>query len=452
MAQVFISYSRKDKEFVQKLVDALVAAKREVWLDDRNIEPTAEWLREVFNNIERADNFVFVISPDSVISVNCNREIEHAVANHKKILPIFYRSVPDADIPEAVAKFQRIDFTGRDSFEAQLARVIVALDTDLDWKQNHTRLLTRAKEWERKKDRSFLLRGEDLREAEHWVSKSAEKQPKPTMLHSQYILTSRQSATKTKRIIVGAVGVMFAILLFTIAKWTAVSDALHRWSIKQAIATVDEPSLGKLKSSTLYCAWFQAFEMGKILNLEKTRFGTSGSTYTILLSTRPDNQSNLRWFDAGDAPSLRVNPNEIRRQILEADSNMDTIAQQTRLPASRAPLPDPTKLVAGTIWSKPEARLDGTMAYLYTKYGLHNFFGLPPTQLTCQTEVVLNEYENGLAIGGAPAENCADMQYVYLLFPDGQSHKDSHRGYWKPKSSLPIFGNRFKTPMGCKLE
>ena len=37
MAQVFISYSRKDKEFVQKVVAALVADKREVWLDEKTL-------------------------------------------------------------------------------------------------------------------------------------------------------------------------------------------------------------------------------------------------------------------------------------------------------------------------------------------------------------------------------------------------------------------------------
>ena len=110
MAQVFISYSRKDKEFVQKLVDALVAANREVWLDHRNIEPTAEWLKEIFNNIEGSDNFLFVISPDSVVSTYARKEIDHAALNNKRIVPSFYHPVPDKDIPEAVAKFQRIDF------------------------------------------------------------------------------------------------------------------------------------------------------------------------------------------------------------------------------------------------------------------------------------------------------------------------------------------------------
>jgi hypothetical protein len=55
----------------------------------------------------------------------------------------------------------------------------------------------RAKEWERNgTDSSFLLRGKDLSEAEQWMVRSAEKEPKPMALHSQYILTSRQAATR----------------------------------------------------------------------------------------------------------------------------------------------------------------------------------------------------------------------------------------------------------------
>jgi hypothetical protein len=51
-----------------------------------------------------------VISPDSVISTYARKEIDHATLNNKRIVPVFYQSVPDKDIPEAVAKFQRIDF------------------------------------------------------------------------------------------------------------------------------------------------------------------------------------------------------------------------------------------------------------------------------------------------------------------------------------------------------
>jgi hypothetical protein len=79
MAEVFISYSRLDKVFVHRLGDGLVAHKREAWIDWKDIPLTAEWQQEIFSNIEAADNFIFIISPDSIASTNCKKEIDHAV-------------------------------------------------------------------------------------------------------------------------------------------------------------------------------------------------------------------------------------------------------------------------------------------------------------------------------------------------------------------------------------
>lgn len=45
MADIFLSYSHRDKLFVRRLVDALAAQKRNTWED---IPPTAEWRAEVF--------------------------------------------------------------------------------------------------------------------------------------------------------------------------------------------------------------------------------------------------------------------------------------------------------------------------------------------------------------------------------------------------------------------
>jgi hypothetical protein len=189
-----------------KARDALATQKRGAWVDWKDIPLTAEWQQQILTNIEAADNFVFVISPDSVDSVNCRKEIDHAVAHNKRMVPILYRAVPDQAIPAALGKFQRIEFADNDTFDTTFAALIAALDTDPSWVQQHTRLLSRAKEWDREaKDSSFLLRGKDLREAETWVAKSAEKETKPTTLHSQYILASRQAATKLLRIVIGGV-------------------------------------------------------------------------------------------------------------------------------------------------------------------------------------------------------------------------------------------------------
>ena len=54
MADVFISYSRKDIDFVQHLHQELESRNREPWVDWRDIPPTAEWLEEVYAGIEAA--------------------------------------------------------------------------------------------------------------------------------------------------------------------------------------------------------------------------------------------------------------------------------------------------------------------------------------------------------------------------------------------------------------
>jgi TIR domain len=47
MTDVFISYSRKDKAFVQQLFQALRDNKRDVWVDWEDIPLASEWLTEI---------------------------------------------------------------------------------------------------------------------------------------------------------------------------------------------------------------------------------------------------------------------------------------------------------------------------------------------------------------------------------------------------------------------
>ena len=146
MAQVFISYSRKDKSFVQKLFDALTQEKRDVWADWEDIPPSAKWLREIYDGIEAADNFVFIISPDSVASKPCGMEIDHAAQHNKRFIPILYRSPGKADLPEAIASHNWIYFNDETEFPASLAILLKAIDTDLDYVKAHTRFLLKAQE------------------------------------------------------------------------------------------------------------------------------------------------------------------------------------------------------------------------------------------------------------------------------------------------------------------
>ena len=183
MADVFISYSRKDKAFVTRLHDALNVRQRDTWVDLEDIPPTSEWREKIRAGIEGARAFIFVLSPDSVVSDECLKEVKSAVAGHKRLIPVVCREVESKTAPVELRNLNWIFIREQDEFEKKLDILLTAVDTDLEWVDAHTALLQKATEWDRKsRENSLLLRGVELREAENWQVKSTEKEPKPTQL------------------------------------------------------------------------------------------------------------------------------------------------------------------------------------------------------------------------------------------------------------------------------
>jgi WD40 repeat protein len=220
MADVFISYSRQDREFVRRLHESLAACDRDTWVDWEDIPPTAEWLAEIFAAIEGANAFLFILSPDSAISEVCQKELAHAVVHNKRLIPVVCREVNSKDVLESLSKLNWIFLRESDDFDAGVEKLLEAVGTDLDWVKAHTRLLTRAIEWDGKgHDKSCLLRGSDLKEAESWLARSGDKEPKPTEIQGQYILASRKGTTSRLRLILSAVtaGLVIAVALAIIA-------------------------------------------------------------------------------------------------------------------------------------------------------------------------------------------------------------------------------------------
>jgi len=193
MAEVFISYARKDKGFVRDIHAALQRLKRDTWVDWRDIPDSTMWRAEIFAAIGTADNFLFVISPDSVKSWMCGQEISYAVTNNKRLLTILYHSVETKELDPALAEVQWIDYPDL-GFEQTFERLIKALDTNFDWEHKHTQLVVRAAEWESKnRDQGFLLHGMELKEAVRWLAQAATiKDRDPTELQKQYIRASEE--------------------------------------------------------------------------------------------------------------------------------------------------------------------------------------------------------------------------------------------------------------------
>ncbi len=193
MAEVFISYAREDQGFARDIHAALQKVNRDTWIDWRSIPDSAKWRAEIFAAIEAADNFLFVISPDSVKSWMCGQEVSHAVANNKRLITILYHSVEHKELLPALAEIQWIDYPNL-GFEQTFERLTTAIDTDLNWVRKHTQFLVRATEWESKnRDQGFLLHGMELKEAVQWLEQAAAiKDRKPTELQEQYIRASEE--------------------------------------------------------------------------------------------------------------------------------------------------------------------------------------------------------------------------------------------------------------------
>lgn len=220
MPAVFISYSRRDKAFVERLHDALKARDYDVWVDWEDIPPSAEWFAEIQAGVREADGFVYVISPDSVSSEVCRRELDNAVDQHKRIVPVVFRDPGDGGVPDAAAALNWVFLRSGDDFDGGLQRLTGALETDLEHVRVHTRLGVEASRWQDAgRDRSLLLRGSELAAAEAWLAAGAGKRPEATTLQREYLLVSRQATARRQRATLAAVSfaLLVAIVLSVVA-------------------------------------------------------------------------------------------------------------------------------------------------------------------------------------------------------------------------------------------
>jgi WD40 repeat protein len=255
-SDVFISYSRTDHAFAERLTRALREHGLKVWVDLEGLFAGEEFLPRILSAIEGADAVVFVLSPDAIASPYCLRELEHAELHRKRILPLLRRDVEVGRVPPAAASRQWLFVRDSDDFDQALAALESAIRVDPAWVRTHSRLLQRASEWEnRARNRSLALRASELEEAETWLASAHGKDPQPSPLHAEYIVASRRAATRFRGIVLGAVslGLVVSLVLAGIALLqrnravTQYQIATSRQLAAQAVSAFDAmPRLGLL--------------------------------------------------------------------------------------------------------------------------------------------------------------------------------------------------------------
>src|SRR5688572_3075129 len=213
---IFISYAREDQPFARKIAEALTAKNIKVRAD-WDLVPGPEYEPQIRSAILTSDAFLFIISPDSIISPACQREVELAAELRKRILPVSYRILAnDALLHPALGKPQWILLVDDADFSKGVQDVISAIFTDFDLLPEHGRLLTAVENWaQNRRDRSYLLSGKRLKHAEEWLSKVTgypEKLPQPTPLIAEYILASQQDQNRNTRFKFGVFTAVLVVL------------------------------------------------------------------------------------------------------------------------------------------------------------------------------------------------------------------------------------------------
>ena len=100
-----------------------------------------------------------------------------------------------------------------DDFEANFELLIQALDTDLEHVREHTRLLTRAIEWDQdQRSKGLALSRQELTMAEGWLTQGVSKEPRPAELHSEYIAFSRATVAGWQKLMISSVAVAVILL------------------------------------------------------------------------------------------------------------------------------------------------------------------------------------------------------------------------------------------------
>jgi WD40 repeat protein len=243
----FISYSRKDKAFVQKLNDALDNAGVQAWVDWEGIELASDWMQRITNAIQTHDAFIFVVSPDSLKSKVCADELELGIKLNKKLIPVLYREPQKGQsMHEKLAATNWVYLRKTDDFEGTIPGLVQAIRTDLEWISHHTQLLNQALEWEAKgKNNSFLLQGTQLEDAEKWMADASGKDNRQVLpLQADFIRASRKATDRRQRIVLTGISLALIIsLVLSVLALIARNDAKRAQNValtNEAIAVENQ--------------------------------------------------------------------------------------------------------------------------------------------------------------------------------------------------------------------
>lgn len=107
---VFISYSRQDRAFVDRLSSALNAAGVQTWVDTQNISAGLNWQEELEKGLFRADVLLHIASQHSAGSKWLEAELETFLGKKGRVVPLIIDDDGARHLPAFLRTIQWVDF------------------------------------------------------------------------------------------------------------------------------------------------------------------------------------------------------------------------------------------------------------------------------------------------------------------------------------------------------
>lgn len=223
---VFISYGRADsKAFAIKLKERLIQDDLSVWLDLSDIPLGIDFQKNIDDSLQKAHNFLFIISPYAINSPYCSLELERALLFKKRIIPLMHVEETSYATwqqrhPEGTdSDWQKYKAEGRnssrpnmhpeirklnwaffrediDDFELAAQDLVKLLKTETDYIHTHTQILNQALTWaDNQRQTRYLLTGKSWQRAKDWlISENNLVSCEPSDLHCDFISQSIKNA------------------------------------------------------------------------------------------------------------------------------------------------------------------------------------------------------------------------------------------------------------------
>lgn len=123
--KIFVSYARADKAYCIRIIETLRA--HDVWYDQR-LYAGQEWWKEILRRLEWCEAFLYLLSPDSLTSQYCRRELELALRLKRDIIPVMITK--DTALPENMRDRQVVDLSDKLTVEnvSQLLNAILMVE------------------------------------------------------------------------------------------------------------------------------------------------------------------------------------------------------------------------------------------------------------------------------------------------------------------------------------